>query len=126
MQFHLSGHILPIKMSIPPAPLILIGGIGGIWSNKRNAKISLTVLYNRILLLYLRRFSGGIHYGTGGTFVFVHRCAFAVLRLPSVVDLQTAMKLMPASLKCEFVNCSSGQQVVMVKILQEVRYHMRC
>lgn len=99
MQLHLPGHILPVEMRIPPAPLVLIGGAGRVRTNKRNAEVSLAVLYDGRLLRHLRGLTGGIHHGTRGALVLVHRGALAVLCLPRVVNLEAAVEFVPTSLK---------------------------
>lgn len=102
MQLHLSGHVLPIEMRIPPAPLILIARRRprSIRPYKRNPEIPLTVLNHGGFLGQFGRLCR-LHHGTWGTFILIHGGAFAILRLPRVVHFQTTMEFMATGLQRE-------------------------
>ena len=95
MDLHLSGNPLPVKMSKPPASNI----VHRVWSDEGNSEISLVSGGDGLL--------GSLHcrlpclLGDGGRsshLLVKGGILLLVSRLPGVVNLQTAMKLLPAGL----------------------------
>ena len=126
VKLHLTANPLAVKVCIPPAALILPGrivlsqrlltllpGITGpaghhhlIGSNKRDAKVPMLAGRNdrfpRIVSLLMSSGARGrlLHHNVGRPDIIV-KCGvlLLVLGLPGVVDLQSAVELLPAGLQ---------------------------
>lgn len=93
MQLHLPSDVLAVEVGVPPPPLTLIAP-GPL---ERDAEVTLGVIIQNGLLGQARGLRRRLHHRTGGPFVLVHGGALAVLCLPRVVHLETAVELVTAS-----------------------------